>query len=103
MLDLLLRFRPENFGRGTDRVSILDGMLAGLHIDCVLPKCVIALSYLLIAIWNRSPLDVLVGLFSVDGIIFGGISNHPISGFLLSFGVVNVLLVEGRAKVSLLW
>lgn len=103
MLYQLLRLRPKNFGRGTDRVCILDGMLAGLHVDRVLTKCVVALSYLLITIRNRPPLDVLVGLFSVDGVVFGGISNHPISCFLLSFGVVNVLLIEGCVEVSLLW
>ena len=66
-----------------------------------LSESMVALSDIFLSIWNRPSLNVIIGLFPVNGIWF--ISHNVIPRVNFSFDLVNVLLILRGVEVSLLW
>ena len=66
-----------------------------------LSESMVALSDIFLSIWNRPSLNVIIGLFPINGIWF--ISHNVIPGVNFGFDLVNVLLILRGVEVSLLW
>ena len=105
LFDHWLWLRPEELVCGRlDWGFVLNGLMARLLprlIQRGLSESMVALSDIFLSIWNRPSLNVIIGLFPINGIWF--ISHNVIPGVNFGFDLVNVLLILRGVEVSLLW